>query len=96
MAGEPLFDTLLDLDGTVGVIDEGGYWVKFNVTRVPVTAEQPHGLDYELTLHDPSDSTMRTLFRNGQVRAVRRMEPGTTGTASRRSAPMNTATLRRC
>lgn len=55
MARDASFDTLLDLDGTVGVIDEGGYWVKFNVKRVPVTAEQPHGLGYELTLHDPSN-----------------------------------------
>jgi hypothetical protein len=45
-------DTLLDLDGTVLVIDEkGGYWVKFEVRRVDVTSARPHGLYYSLTLH---------------------------------------------
>ena len=45
-------DTLLDLDGTVLVIDEkGGYWVKFEVRRVDVTSSPPHGLSYSLTLH---------------------------------------------
>ena len=46
-------DTLLDLDGQVLVIDEAGYWVKFVVHQVPVTASTPHGLDYTLTLHGP-------------------------------------------
>lgn len=32
---------------------EGGHWVKFVVTRVPASAEKPHGLDYTLTLHGP-------------------------------------------
>jgi hypothetical protein len=48
---DPSLDTLLDLDGQVLVIDEAGYWVKFVVTQVPVTADKPHGLDYTLTLH---------------------------------------------
>jgi hypothetical protein len=34
---DPSLDTLLDLDGQVLVVDpEGGHWVKFVVTRVPV------------------------------------------------------------
>jgi hypothetical protein len=45
-------DALLNLDGQVLVVDEqGGYWVKFEVRRVEVTTEKPHGLDYSLTLH---------------------------------------------
>lgn len=49
---DPALDTLLDLDGITLVVDpEGGYWVKFVVTRVPPTAEKPHGLDYSLSLH---------------------------------------------
>ena len=45
---------LLDLDGQTFVVDpNGGYWVKFAVTRVPITPEKPHGLDYSLTLHGP-------------------------------------------
>lgn len=52
---DPGLDTLLDLDGQVLIVDpEGGHWVKFVVTRVPVSAEKPHGLDYSLTLHGPS------------------------------------------
>ena len=46
-------DTLLDIDSQVLVIDEVGYWVKFVVHQVAVTADKPHGLDYSLTLHDP-------------------------------------------
>lgn len=49
---DPSFDTLLYLDGNVFVIDpSGGHWVKFEVKRVGVTAERPHGLRYSLTLH---------------------------------------------
>ncbi|WP_024279458.1 DUF6516 family protein [Xanthobacter sp. 126] len=52
---DPSLDTLLDLDGQVLVVDpEGGHWVKFAVTRVSVSPEKPHGLDYSLTLHGPS------------------------------------------
>ncbi|MGH6719531.1 MAG: toxin-antitoxin system TumE family protein [Alphaproteobacteria bacterium] len=53
-APDPTLDVLLDLDGQVLVVDpEGGHWVRFVVTRVPVTAAKPHGLDYSLTLHGP-------------------------------------------
>ncbi len=49
---DPTLDVLLDLDGQVLVVDPaGGHWVRFVVTRVPVSAEKPHGLDYSLTLH---------------------------------------------
>ncbi len=52
---DPSLDTLLDLHGQVLVVDEaGGHWVKFDVRRVPVTPEKPHGLSYSLTLHDAS------------------------------------------
>lgn len=47
--------TLLDLDGTISVIDDAGHWVKFAVKEVEFSVEQPHGLDYELTLHDPKN-----------------------------------------
>lgn len=32
---------------------EGGHWVRFVVTRVPVSPEKPHGINYSLTLHGP-------------------------------------------
>ena len=54
MRRDPSLDTLLDLDGQVLVIDEGGYWVKFVVHQVPATADKPHGLDYTLTMHGPA------------------------------------------
>jgi hypothetical protein len=45
---DPALDVLLDLDGQVLVVDpEGGHWVRFVVTRVPVSPEKPHGLDGE-------------------------------------------------
>jgi hypothetical protein len=51
---DPTLDVLLDLDGQVLVVDpEGGHWVRFVVTRVPVLPEKPHGIDYSLTLHGP-------------------------------------------
>ena len=49
---DPTLDVLLDLDGQVLVVDpEGGHWVRFVVTRVPVSPEKPYGIDYSLTLH---------------------------------------------
>jgi hypothetical protein len=55
VTSDPTFDVLLDLDGQVLVVDpDGGHWVRFKVTRVPVTQEKPHGLDYSLTLHGPN------------------------------------------
>ncbi len=51
---DPTLDVLLDLDGQVLVVDrEGGHWVRFVVTRVAVSPEKPHGIDYSLTLHGP-------------------------------------------
>lgn len=52
-------DVLLDLDGQVLVVDpEGGYWVRFVVTRVPPSPEKPHGIDYSLTLHGPESERL--------------------------------------
>ena len=49
---DPTLDVLLDLEGQVLVVDsDGGHWVRFVVTRVPVSPEKPHGIDYSLTLH---------------------------------------------
>jgi hypothetical protein len=56
-------DNLLDLHGQVLVIDAAGYWVRFVVHQVPVTAQKPHGLDYSMTMHAP-DGTRLVGFDN--------------------------------
>jgi hypothetical protein len=39
---------------TSTVVDpKGDHWIRIVVTRVPVSVEKPHGLDYSLTLHGP-------------------------------------------
>lgn len=68
---DPTLDALLDLNGQVLVIDDAGYWVKFVVTAVPVTAEKPHGLDYTLTLHGPGGVRL-VGFDNAHAVAGRR------------------------
>jgi hypothetical protein len=45
---------LLELDGEIFVIDDGGHWVKFIAKRAPATEERPHGLSYSVTLHAKS------------------------------------------
>jgi hypothetical protein len=56
-------DYLLGLDGNVEFQNDDGYWVKMEVSRVAVTAERPHGIKYNLTLHAP-DSTRLIGFDN--------------------------------
>lgn len=43
--------TLLNLDGERFRV-ENGYWVKFEVKKIEVSDESPHGLRYSITLHD--------------------------------------------
>jgi len=33
----------------------GGYWLKFEITKVKQSDERPHGLDYSFTLHGPDN-----------------------------------------
>ena len=49
-------DNLLLLDGEQMAVTENAnpYWVKFVVKQVPATKNKPHGIDYSITLHDPS------------------------------------------
>jgi len=44
-------DYLLGLNGDVLYIEKG-LWFKFEVFKVDVTAERPHGISYCFTLHD--------------------------------------------
>ena len=44
-------ETLLDLNGRI-LEQEGGYWIKIEARRVPVSEHGGHGIRYSLTLHD--------------------------------------------
>lgn len=71
---DPSLDNLLDLHGQVLVIDAAGYWVRFVVNQVPVTAEKPHGLDYSLTMHAPDGERLVGFDNAHQVPGPRRGE----------------------
>ncbi len=46
-------ETLLAQDGTVIAVDtEKGYWIKINAHEVEPSKERPHGIKYEMSLHD--------------------------------------------
>jgi hypothetical protein len=67
---------LLDLDGQVLVVDpEGGHWVRFVVTRTPVSQEKPHGLDYSLTLHGPDGERLGVVEPAHPVGKQKRGDP---------------------
>lgn len=73
---DPALDALLNLDGQVLVVDPGGgYWVRFVVTRVPVSSAKPHGLDYSLTLHGPDGKRLVGYDNAHPVGSGRRGEP---------------------
>lgn len=44
-------EILLSLDGTE-YTEENGYWYKIEASKVDPTKERPHGIRYNLTLHD--------------------------------------------
>ncbi len=50
---EHTLEILLAFDGQVHWLDQG-YWLKFEIRRIPATTVRPHGLRYSFTLHDPS------------------------------------------
>lgn len=73
---DPSLDVLLDLDGQVFVVDpEGHYWVKFIVTRVPVSPQKPHGPDYSLTLHGSDGSRLAGFDNAHRVAGQKSGEP---------------------
>ena len=73
---DPSLDALLDLDGEVFFVDpQGGHWVRFVVTRVPVSSEKPHGLDYALTLHGPSGERLGGFDNAHPVGRSKRGDP---------------------
>jgi hypothetical protein len=62
--------------GRVFVVDpEGDNWVRFVVTRVPVSPEKPHGIDYSLTLHGPDGERLVGFDNAHPIALQRRGEP---------------------
>jgi hypothetical protein len=58
------------------VVDPAGkYWVRFTVTRVAVTPDKPHGLDYSLTLHGRDGERLVGYDNAHPVGRRRRGEP---------------------
>jgi len=45
-------ELLLDVDG-LNFAQDGGYWIKYEVSAVEKTPERPNGIKYSLTLHNP-------------------------------------------
>jgi hypothetical protein len=73
---DPGLDILLDLNGQVLIVDpDGGYWVHIVATRVSLSSEKPHGLDYSLTLHGPDGARLVGFDNAHPVNGHRRGEP---------------------
>ncbi len=65
---DPSLSILLDLDGTnIGVGTR--YWVKINAWVIEPDEARPHGIRYELTLHDASN---RRILGFDNAHAVKR------------------------
>ena len=47
-------ETLLNLDGEIFPMDNG-FWTKFEVKKVDLSPQVPHGINYCLTLHNKSN-----------------------------------------
>jgi hypothetical protein len=73
---DPTLDQLLDLDGQIFEVDpKGPHLVRFVVTRVPVSPEKPHGLDYSLTLLGPDGKRLVGFDNAHPVPPQRRGDP---------------------
>ena len=65
---DPSLSVLLDLDGTnIGVGTQ--YWVKISAWVIEADEARPHGIRYELTLHDASN---RRILGFDNAHAVKR------------------------
>ena len=64
---EHTLEFLLAFDGRMHWYEDS-YFAKFEIKRVPPTAERPHGLRYSLTLHGPGGQRL-IGFDNAHVAA---------------------------
>ncbi|MCM2359751.1 MAG: DUF6516 family protein [Geobacteraceae bacterium] len=60
-------ENLLNLDGEIN-----GYWTKFEVRRVTLSAQMPHGIRYSLTLHDRNNTRVLGYDNAHAVKASRK------------------------
>ena len=72
-------ENLLELDGDTFFIDDQGHWVKFEVRRVPVSRERPHGIEYSLTLHNADNERIAGFDNAHAVRKSRGPGGGASG-----------------
>lgn len=66
---EHTLEYLLAFDGRLHHYPNG-YFVKFEIKRVPPTPERPHGLRYSFTLHDPDGKRLIGFDNAHSVAAV--------------------------
>lgn len=66
---EHTLEYLLAFDGRLHRYPNG-YFVKFEIKRVPPTPERPHGLRYSFTLHDPDGKRLIGFDNAHSVAAV--------------------------
>lgn len=66
---EPTLEFLLEFHGRIHHY-AGGYWLKFEITKVQRSESRPHGLRYSFTLHGP-DNERLIGFDNSHPIAVK-------------------------
>ena len=54
---EHTLEYLLAFDGQIHIY-QGGYWLKFEISKGERTEERPHGLSYSFTLHGPDNERL--------------------------------------
>lgn len=57
MADDHQITYLLEFDGYIHTL-ESGWWIKYEISEVAMTAERPHGFRYSLTLHAADNGRM--------------------------------------
>ncbi len=66
---EYTLEFLLAFDGRIHHLEKG-YWIKFEIKRVRVAKERPHGLSYSFTLHAPDGARLIGFDNAHNVPAV--------------------------
>ena len=71
MQRDPGLDVLLELSGTE-YTEENGYWYKIEAYKVEPTKEIPHGIIYNLTLHNRSNQRIMGFDNAHAIKAKKR------------------------